>query len=86
VNIHEPLSNYFVIVTRKGRRRVWQWQIQRRPPSGIRLYGTGFKTEFDARLAGEKALQALASQKTLQNNRPGRIAANIAKLPELLRK
>jgi hypothetical protein len=37
-------------------------QIQRRPPTGIRLYGEGFKTEFAARLAGEKALRALVSQ------------------------
>jgi hypothetical protein len=58
---HKHLPDYFVVVTRKGQRRVWQWQIQRRPPTGLRLYGSG-KTEFAARLAGEKALRALVSQ------------------------
>jgi hypothetical protein len=61
VTIHKPLPDYFVVVTRKGQRRLWQWQIQRRPPTGVRLYGSGFKTEFTARLAGEKALRALIS-------------------------
>jgi hypothetical protein len=54
-------ADYFVLVTRK-RRRIWQWQIYRRPLTGIRLSGSGFKTEFAARLAGEKALQALVSR------------------------
>jgi hypothetical protein len=29
---------------------------------GVRMYGKGFETEFEARLAGEKALRALVSQ------------------------
>ncbi len=77
MTIHKPLRDYFVVVTRKGQRRLWQWQIQRRPPTGPRLYGSGFKTEFAARLAGEKALRGLLSQDR---------AVNIAKLPELVRK
>jgi hypothetical protein len=58
---HKPTDDYFVVVTRKGRQRVWQWQIQGRPPKGARLYEVGFKTEFEARLAGEKALRAMVS-------------------------
>ena len=55
---HKPLPDYFVVVTKE--RRVWRWEIQRRPmPLGIKLYEDGFKTEFAARLAGEKALQKL---------------------------
>jgi hypothetical protein len=46
-------ADYFVLVTRK-RGRLWQWQIYRRPLTGIKIYGSGFKTEFAARLAGEK--------------------------------
>jgi hypothetical protein len=57
---HKPLPDYFVVVTRKGRQRGWQWEIQRRPmPMGVKLCGVGFRTEFKARLAGEKALRAL---------------------------
>jgi len=59
---HKPTADYFMIVTRKGRRRLWQWQIQRRPPIGTRLNGEGFKSEASARLAGKKALRALLSQ------------------------
>jgi hypothetical protein len=29
---------------------------------GVRICGEGFETEFEARLAGEKALRALVSQ------------------------
>jgi hypothetical protein len=29
---------------------------------GVRMYGKGFETEFEAGLAGEKALRALVSQ------------------------
>ena len=53
---HKPLPDYFVVVTTE--RRVWRWEIQRQPiPLGVRLYEDGFKTEFAARLAGEKALR-----------------------------
>jgi hypothetical protein len=47
-------------VGRRGKRPEWQWEIQRRPkPLGVRLYRRGFKSEFAARLAGEKALRKL---------------------------
>ena len=59
---HKTSADYFIIVTRKGQRRLWQWQIQQRPPMGLRMCGEGFETDFEARLAGEKALQALVSQ------------------------
>ena len=53
---HKPLPDYFVAVTRERRR--WRWEIQRRPlPLGVKLHREGFKTEFAARLAGEKALR-----------------------------
>jgi len=65
-NHHKTSADYFVIVNRKGQRRLWRWQIQRRPPTGVRMYGDGFETEFEARLAGEKALQALVSQSNNQ--------------------
>jgi hypothetical protein len=47
-------------VTRSHRRPPsWRWEIQRRPKElGIKLYGTDFKTEAVAKLAGEKALVA----------------------------
>jgi hypothetical protein len=61
VTAHHKPADYFMVVTRKGQRRLWQWQIQQRPPAGIRLYGDGFKSEFAARLAGLKALRALHS-------------------------
>ena len=42
-----------------GRPLIWTWEIQRRPKElGIKLYGTDFKTECAAKLAGEKALMA----------------------------
>jgi hypothetical protein len=57
---HKPLPDYFVVVTRKGRQRGWQWEIQWRPmPMGVKLCGVGFRTEFKARLAAQKALRAL---------------------------
>ena len=61
-NHHKTSADYFVIVNRKGHRRLWRWQIQRRPPTGVRMCGEGFEIEFEARLAGEKALRALVSQ------------------------
>jgi hypothetical protein len=65
-NHHKPSADYFVIVNRKGQRRLWRWQIQRRPPTGVRMYGDGFETEFEARLAGEKALRVLISQSDIR--------------------
>jgi hypothetical protein len=60
VTIHsKPMVDYFLIVTRKGQRRLWRWQIQRRPPTGIRLYGDRYKSQSAARLVGEKALRAV---------------------------
>ena len=42
-----------------GRPPSWRWEIQRRPRElGIKLYGTAFKTESAAKLAGERALVA----------------------------
>ena len=36
---------------------MWKWEIQGRPRElGIKLYGTDFKMESAAKLAGEKAL------------------------------
>jgi hypothetical protein len=64
VTIHQkPAADYFMIVTRKGQQRLWRWQIQQRPPTGIRIYGEGFKSELAARLAGAKALRALLTAK-----------------------
>jgi hypothetical protein len=51
-------DNYFVATKRRGRPRQWAWEIQRRSkPLGVRLNGDGFKSEFAAKLAGEKALR-----------------------------
>ena len=53
-------DDYFVATKRRRRLREWSWEIQRRSkPLGIRLNGDGFKSEFAARLAGEKALREL---------------------------
>jgi len=47
-----------VAVKRRRRLREWSWEIQRRSkPLGVRLDGDGFKSEFAAKLAGEKALR-----------------------------
>jgi len=54
------LSDYFVTVSRAGSHSEWQWEIHRRSkPLGIRLCGNSCKTEFAAKLAGEKALKEL---------------------------
>ena len=43
-----------------GRPPLWRWEFQRRPKElGIKVYGTNFKTESAAKLAGERALVAL---------------------------
>ena len=53
-------EDFFVAVKRRRRLREWSWEIQRRPrPLGVRLNGDGFKSEFAAKLAGEKALRDL---------------------------
>jgi hypothetical protein len=52
--------DFFVAVKRRRRLREWSWEIQRRSkPLGVRLDGDGFKSEFAAKLAGEKALRDL---------------------------
>ena len=53
-------DDYFVVTKRRRRLREWSWEIQRRSkPLGIRLNGDGFKSEFAAKLGGEKALREL---------------------------
>jgi len=53
-------NDYFVATKRRGRPRRWAWEILRQSrPLGIRLNGDGFKSEFAAKLAGEKALREL---------------------------
>jgi hypothetical protein len=53
-------DDYFVFTKRRGRPPTWRWEIQRRSrPLGVRLYGDGFKSEFEAKLAGERALREL---------------------------
>ena len=53
-------DDFFVAVKRRRRLREWSWEIQRRSkPLGVRLDGDGFKSEFAAKLAGEKALRDL---------------------------
>jgi hypothetical protein len=63
-------EDFFVAVKRRRRLREWSWEIQRRSkPLGVRLDGDGFKSEFAAKLAGEKALRdlldGLAQEKNL---------------------
>jgi hypothetical protein len=54
---------------RKGQPALWRWEIQRRPrPLGVRLYEDGFKTEFAAKLAGEKALRNLLDEFAKNND------------------
>jgi hypothetical protein len=55
------LSDDYVVATKRRRcLREWSWEIYRRSkPPGIRLNGDGFKSEFAAKLAGEKALREL---------------------------
>jgi len=51
-------GDFFVAVKRRRRLREWSWEIQRRSkPLGVRLDGDGFKSEFAAKLAGEKPLR-----------------------------
>jgi len=57
---HTPPQDYFVVTTRSGKPRRWEWEIRRRPkPMGIKLHAGGFKSEFRAKLAGEMALRRL---------------------------
>ena len=52
-------DQYSVVTCSHGRPPSWRWEIQRRPRElGIKLYGTAFKTESAAKLAGERALVA----------------------------
>ena len=53
-------DDYFVATKRRRRLREWSWETQRRSkPLGVKLNGYGFKSEFAAKLAGEKALREL---------------------------
>jgi hypothetical protein len=53
-------DDYFVVTKRQARPEEWAWEIQRRSqPIGVRLHADGFKSEFAAKLAGEKALREL---------------------------
>ena len=53
-------NDYFVATKHRGLPRRWSWEIHRQSkPLGIRLNGDGFKSEFAAKLAGEKALREL---------------------------
>jgi hypothetical protein len=58
--LDRPRADQYVVVTGfHGRPPSWTWEIQRRPEAlGIKVYGTDFKTESAAKLAGEKALVA----------------------------
>jgi hypothetical protein len=58
--LDRPQADQYLVVTSFHRRSpVWTWEIQRRPKGlGIKVFGTDFKTESAAKLAGEKALVA----------------------------
>jgi hypothetical protein len=67
-----PSDDYFVATKRRGRPRQWAWEIQRwSKPLGVRLNGDGFKSEFAAKLAGEKALRELLDGLAQEENVPG---------------
>lgn len=56
-------GDYFVVTRSHGRPPTWSWEIQRRPnPLGVKISGEDFKTEFAAKLAGEKALADLLAR------------------------
>jgi hypothetical protein len=38
---HEHLPDYFVVVTRKGQRRVWQWQNPAAATDGLQALWIG---------------------------------------------
>ena len=64
-------NDYLVVTNSHGRPPVWTWEIQRRSrPLGVRLYGGGFKTEFAAKLAGEKALSEFLDGLAEQQSNP----------------
>jgi hypothetical protein len=44
------------------------WEIQRTPPLGVRLYGENFKSAYETKIDGEKALQSLLNG--LSNEKP----------------
>jgi hypothetical protein len=57
-------SDYFVITKDSVGygliRPLWSWEIQRRSrPLGVKLCKEGFRSEQDAKLAGERALMEL---------------------------
>jgi hypothetical protein len=53
----EPLSDYFVEISRDAD-GLWRWEIKRRSrPLGVRLYNSGFRTPAEAQLAGEQFLK-----------------------------
>ena len=62
-------DDYFVVAKPRGHPRSWAWEIQRRSkPIGVRLSGDGFKSEFAAKLAGEKALRELLDGLAQEDN------------------
>ena len=53
----EPLSDYFVEISRDAD-GLWRWEIKRRSrPLGVKLYNTCFRTPAEAQLAGEQFLK-----------------------------
>jgi hypothetical protein len=53
-----PLSDFVVIVRRRGAASTWGWSIHRRSRHlGVKFYEDGFKTWDEAKLAGEAALK-----------------------------
>jgi hypothetical protein len=62
-------DDYFVVTKRRRRLREWGWEIQRRSkPLGVRLDGDGFKSEFAAKLAGEKVLREFLDDLAQEDN------------------
>ena len=52
-------EKYTVAISSHGRPPLWTWEIQRRPTRlGIKVAEDDFKSESDAKFAGEKALVA----------------------------
>jgi hypothetical protein len=52
-------EKYTVVISSHGRPPLWTWEIQRRPTRlGIKVAEDDFKSQSDAKFAGEKALVA----------------------------